>query len=137
MLPLSTYVIAYLAAALTFLIVDFLWLGLAMKRFYRRHLGALMADRINPWVAGLFYLGFVVGLMVFAVAPALAAGDAVRAATDGALFGLFTYGTYNLTNWATLRDWSPVLSIVDLGWGAMLSGLCALVGYAAAHWLTG
>ena len=132
-----TYLVAYLAAALTFLVVDYLWLGVAMKGFYRRSLGPLMADRIKPWVAGVFYLGFILGLVVFAVAPALAAGGTDRALINGALFGLFTYGTYNLTNWATLRDWPPLLSLVDLTWGATLSGVSALVGYVATRWLFG
>ena len=132
-----SYVAAYLATALAFLVLDAVWLGLAMRSFYRRQLGALMADRINLRVACLFYGGFILGVVIFAVAPALKAESWERALVNGALFGLFTYGTYNMTNWATLRDWPVPMSIVDLTWGTALTGASAVAGYAATRWLLG
>ena len=132
-----TYLVSYLATAIAFLVLDAVWLGLAMKSFYRGQLGTLMAGRINPWAAGLFYVGFVLGIVIFAVAPALRAESWETALLFGALFGFFTYGTYNMTNWATLRGWPALMSIVDLTWGTALAGGSALVGYAATRWLLG
>lgn len=132
-----SYVAAYLATAFAFLVLDAVWLGLAMRSFYRRQLGALMADRINLRVAGLFYGGFILGVVIFAVAPALKAESWEWALVHGALFGFFTYGTYNMTNWATLRDWPVPMSIVDLAWGTALTGASAVAGYAATRWLLG
>ncbi len=124
-----TNLIAYGATALVFFGLDFLWLGTVAKSFYRGQLGPLMADQVNIPVAAGFYALYVVGLVIFAVAPALAAGSWKTALMYGALFGFFAYATYDLTNLATLRDWPAALSVVDLIWGTVLSGTAATLGY--------
>jgi uncharacterized membrane protein len=131
------YIVAYIATAVVFFIADFVWLGVVMKAFYRDRLGALMAEQVNIPVAGLFYLAFVLGIVIFAVAPALAAGSWGRALLFGALFGFFAYGTYDMTNWATLRDWPAAVSIVDLAWGTVLTGVSATAGYLITRWIMG
>ena len=132
-----SYLIAYLATAFAFLVLDIVWIGLVMRSFYRRQLGTLMAERVNLRVACLFYVGFVLGIVIFAVAPALRMQSWEWALAHGTLFGFFTYGTYNMTNWATLRDWPALMSIVDLAWGTALTGASAVAGYAMTRWLLG
>jgi len=128
-----TYLVAYVAAAIVFLGFDSLWLGLVARRWYRVWMGGLMLERPNFSAAAVFYLFYLAGLVYFAIAPALSAGDGwIEAAGSGALFGLIAYGTYDMTNLATVRGWSVTMCVVDMTWGAVLSGLSAACGYLAA-----
>jgi uncharacterized membrane protein len=111
----------YLAICVPLLILDGIWLGLIAKDFYRRELGDLMASPIKIIPAAIFYLAYPIGLMMFAVMPALATASIQDAAIKGALFGLFCYGTYDLVNLATLKGWSTKLTLVDMAWGAVIS----------------
>jgi uncharacterized membrane protein len=88
-----------------------------------------MADQIVWPVAILFYLLFIAGLIVFAVAPALESGGWTRALLLGAAFGFFAYATYDLTNLATLRDWPATLTVVDIAWGTVLGGTVATASF--------
>jgi uncharacterized membrane protein len=123
------YLSMYVATLIPFLIADLLWLGVVARNFYRTQLGALMADPIDLKVAMAFYLLFPVGVVIFAVAPALAAGSAGHALLLGALFGFFCYATYDLTNLATLKGWPLKMSLVDMTWGTVLTAGTALAGY--------
>ena len=121
--------VAYLSTLVVFGIVDFIWLGFIAKDLYRNGIGHLMAESPN-WVAAvLFYLLFIVGLVYFAVGPALEAGAWQRAALNGALFGFFCYATYDLTNYATLKGWPVAIVLADLGWGAFVSAVGATAGF--------
>lgn len=128
------YLKLYLAALVAFLAIDFVWLGLVARQFYQKHLGFLLADQPNWWAAIVFYLVFVVGIVLFCIDPALQAGSIWKAVTLGAFFGFVTYGTYDLTNYATLKDWPAVVTIVDLCWGAALSSSVSCLGYLAGRW---
>jgi uncharacterized membrane protein len=110
-----------------FLVIDMIWLMGVAKSFYRSQLGALMADKVHMGAAGAFYLLYAFGLMMFVVLPHLARGDWLNAAVWGGLFGLVSYGTYDLTNLATLRGWPLLLSIVDLVWGGVLTAATAAI----------
>jgi uncharacterized membrane protein len=110
-----------------FLVIDMIWLMGVAKSFYRSQLGALMTDKVNMAAAGAFYLLYTFGLMMFVVLPHLARGDWLNAALWGGLFGLVSYGTYDLTNLATLRGWPWLLSIVDLVWGGVLTAATAAI----------
>lgn len=112
-----------------FFAIDMVWLGLVAKGFYRRQLGALMRTDVNWAAAIVFYLLFILGLVVFVVAPAVDAGSWTEAVWRGALFGLVTYATYDLTNLATLRDWPLPMTLVDLAWGAVLASSVAVATY--------
>ena len=116
-----------------FFAIDLVWLGVVAKAFYRRHLGHLLAAEVNWPAAIVFYLVFIAGIVLFAVRPALEANSAMRAAAYGALFGFFTYATYDLTNHATMRDWPPIVTVVDLAWGTTLSALVAYSSYLVSH----
>src|SRR5262249_23108691 len=88
----------------------------------------------NLTAAAFFYLIYPLGLIAFAVLPAQHEGSALRAVTSGMMFGFFTYATYDLTNQATLRNWSTTLTIADICWGSFLPGLSAWLGYLVAKW---
>lgn len=124
--------VAYVATLVAILIVDLVWLGVVAKDFYRSELGHLMADQIN-WVAGVaFYLLFALGIVVFVIQPALVTGGPIRAFTVGLLFGLVAYATYDLTNLATMKSFPWKLALVDMAWGAVLTGTAAAIGTAVA-----
>jgi len=121
------YLKCYLLTFVVFLIVDGIWLGLAAQRFYQKQIGPLLASKPNLIAAGIFYLIFIAGLVVFVILPGLQDGNLGRAVLRGALFGLVTYATYDLTNLATLKGWPILLTLVDLGWGTLLGALTTLV----------
>jgi uncharacterized membrane protein len=116
--------IAYAVALVTMVVLDGVWLGLIATSLYRDALGPLMADPVNPWAAGAFYLIYPLGLVVFAVRPGDGAGPWTVAAR-GALFGLIAYATYDLTNWATLKGWSASLTFIDMVWGLVVTAAAA------------
>jgi len=125
----------YLITLAVFFVIDMVWLGVVAKGFYRKHLGTMLSPKVNWAAALLFYLVFIVGLVVFVIRPALAQGEPLMALLLGALFGLISYATYDLSNLATLKDWPIVVTIVDLAWGATLGGLVSLVGALLGRWL--
>lgn len=116
----------YAIAAAIFVAVDMVWLTLVAKNFYKDKLGSLLAEKASLLPAVLFYALFIVGLVVFVIRPELDASLA-KVALKGALFGLVTYATYDLTNQATLKNWPSAITVVDLLWGACISALiCTL-----------
>lgn len=125
----------YLISFGVFLAIDAVWLMTMSSRFYQPKLGALMAERPNLAVALVFYLVYVVGVLVLAVMPGLDAGSVGKAALYGALLGLVAYGTYDITNLSTIRDWPVIVTVVDLIWGTTLTAAVATAGYYAARWL--
>ena len=116
------------AAGLILAVLDLLWLGVIAKGLLAQQLGPLIREQIMPIPAILFYLLYAAGLGFFAVQPSLGDGDWLRAAAVGAFFGLVAYGTYDLTNLATIKSWPLPMVIVDLVWGAVLSGVSAAGG---------
>jgi len=91
-----------------------------------------MKPNIN-WIAAIFfYLLFIVGLVIFVISPAIEKSSWVSALFSGALFGLITYATYDLTNLATLKDWPLFVTVVDLAWGAVLASSVSIVTYFIA-----
>ena len=128
------YAVSYLAIFFTMLIIDMIWLGVIAKSTYANAMGPLLSPNPNLWAAAAFYLMFPVGLLIFAVLPQ--AGSAVvKAALMGALFGFFTYATYDLTNLAVIKDWPLGLTFIDLAWGTMVSGVAATVGKVTLDYL--
>jgi uncharacterized membrane protein len=128
-MSLKEMIILYSMTLVVFFVIDMIWLGLVAKDFYRRHLGGLMGQDVN-WIAAiLFYLLFIVGLLVFAIRPALQEGEPLLALFYGALFGLICYATYDLTNLATLKDWPLVVTVIDLIWGTVLGGAVSLISF--------
>ncbi len=128
-------ILTYFLMAVVFLAIDLFWLGLIAKKFYQKHLGRFFSDRVNWTAAVIFYFLFILGVMIFSVYPAVAQDSLMRAIVWGALFGLFTYATYDLTNLATLKDWPVPIVIVDIIWGMVLCGTVSVVGFRVAKWL--
>ncbi len=122
----------YVIALPVFLAIDMVWLGLVAKNFYKSQIGFLMKPNINWMAAIIFYLLFIVGLVLFVIAPAVEKVSWMHALLFGALFGLITYATYDLTNLATLKDWPLLVTIVDLMWGTMLGALVSVITYFIA-----
>lgn len=119
----------YLVLLIAFLIIDSLWLGVVARSFYQQSLGFLLAPNPNWFAAAAFYLLFVAGILFFVVAPGLESGSLKTTLLRAALFGLISYATYDLTNFATIKDWPLLLTVVDLLWGTFLSISVSLVGF--------
>jgi uncharacterized membrane protein len=119
--------VIYLITLAVFFLIDMIWLGVVAKGFYRRHLGPMLSPKVNWAAAILFYVLFIFGLLVFVIKPALVSGEPLKALFLGALFGLISCATYDLSNLATLKDWPLGVTIVDLIWGSVLGGAVSFV----------
>jgi uncharacterized membrane protein len=126
------YLMFYLATAIVLVVLDGVWLGLVARDFFRARLGHVMLPEVNLWVAGLFYLLYPVGVVIFTSTPALTSRSWTTAVLYGALFGFFAYATYDLTNLATLRGWPLSVAILDVSWGTLVSAVSAAAGYLLA-----
>lgn len=120
---------AYLSTIIIFLAIDFVWLKYVALGFYRDQIGHLMLDKPNLGIAAGFYLMYAVAVVVLAVMPALREDSWSTALIYGALLGMAAYGTYDITNLATLKDWPTLVSIVDWIWGTVLTGTVALLAF--------
>lgn len=120
-----SYVLAYAIAVVVFLAVDLAWLGLIAKGFYADRMVALLREKPRWGVAIAFYALYVTGLVYFAIAPAMASGNWQAATLNGALFGFFTYLTYDFTNLAVLKGYDPLVAVVDTLWGTVLGATVA------------
>ena len=119
----------FFIALTVFFAIDMIWLVVVAKNFYQKHIGFLMRPDIK-WIAAIiFYLLFILGLVTFVISPAVEKHSWSHALIYGALFGLITYATYDLTNLATLKDWPLLVTIVDLVWGMVLSASVSIVTY--------
>ena len=130
---IAKYIVAYLATGLSFLLIDSIWLRNAYKKLYQPEIGDILyagGFRLGPAIA--FYLLYILGIMIFAVGPALLDGKWQTALIWGALFGFFCYMTYDLTSFAVLKQWTLKVTIADIIWGTFLTGGSALGGY----WIT-
>lgn len=127
-----TFFKIYLIAVPIFFLIDLLWLGVIAKGVYQKYIGHLMRPSPNWPVAIVFYLLFIVGLVIFAIYPALKDSSWTHALYFGALFGFFTYMTFDLTNWAVLKDWPWQVVVFDIIWGIVLSSSVSVVTYFVA-----
>ncbi|MDM0011288.1 DUF2177 family protein [Variovorax sp. J22P168] len=134
-MTLKQFAIAYGATAVFFLALDAVWLSVMAERLYRPALGGLMADEV-AWVpAAAFYLIYVAGVVLFAVAPALPRASWASALGWGALLGFVAYATYDLTNQATLKAWPWQVTLADLCWGTFATGVSAAAACRVTAWL--
>jgi uncharacterized membrane protein len=130
---LIKYIIGYIATGIAFAVIDSIWLRSMYTRLYVPAIGPLLMGGVRMGPAVAFYLLYILGMMVFAVGPGLASGSWKTALINGALFGFFTYMTYDLTNFATLKIWSLKVTILDIIWGTVLTGLAAAAGTAVTN----
>lgn len=122
----------YAIALPIFFAIDMIWLGLIARSFYKDQIGFLMKPDVNWTAAIIFYLLFLIGLVVFVIEPAFTKKEFTRVLWTGALFGLITYATYDLTNLATLKDWPMKVVIVDMIWGTVLAAIVSALTYWVA-----
>ena len=128
MIIFNQFFIVYAISIPVFIIIDLLWLGVIAKPFYQTRLSHLLGD-VN-WVATIiFYLVFLLGLTFFAIYPTVARGTMMTGLILGGLFGFFTYATYDLTNWATLRGWPVSVVVFDMLWGTLLGAAVTAITY--------
>ncbi|MCO6384115.1 MAG: DUF2177 family protein [Vannielia sp.] len=120
----------YAITATVFLAGDALGLKFLIKPVFDRHVGHLLASPLRLGPAAAFYLAYVAGVLWFVSLPAMRTGDPMAALINGALIGLLAYGTYEFTNYATLRDWSVQQVVADTLWGGFLTGVSAWAGVA-------
>ena len=118
-------VLAILLGTITFISLDLLWLGVIAKDFYQSHLGDLLA-RPNWIAAGFFYVLYIAGIVFFVISPQLTASK-LRVFLTGGLLGLLCYGTYDLTNLATLKGFPLQVAVVDMIWGFVITSIVSLV----------
>lgn len=128
------FIYIYLLSVPVFMGLDFLWLGFIAKGWYQSSLGYLLGP-VNWGAAVAFYLVFLLGLTFFATFPAFNGGSIWYALILGALFGFFTYATYDLTNYATIRDWPLFITLIDMAWGTFLGGAVAGLTFEIARYL--
>ena len=134
-MPIGKLIIWYLITTVAFFIIDFVWLSTATSRIYKPYLGDLLVEKPNLPVAALFYLFYVVGVLVLASYPALQQGDVWGAVWRAAIFGALAYGTYDLTNLATIRGWAWQVSVIDIIWGTTITSVTAVIGFYVGRWL--
>lgn len=129
-------IVLWIAAAVILLVIDMIWLTWLGRGFYVSEIGGLLREKPDLDAAGAFYALYVTGLLVFVLRPAWLAGSVSQALIYGALFGLVAYGTYDLTNLAVLKGFTTRIAIIDMVWGAVLSGVSsALAVWIASHLL--
>jgi uncharacterized membrane protein len=130
---MKPFLISVAATIVSMLAIDSVWLRTMYSRFYQPKIGHLLGDTVNYGPAAVFYLIYGVGLTLLVIQPALASASGFgRIFLMGAVYGIVAYGTYDLTNQATLRDWPVMVTIIDIIWGALLTGTVAVI----ASWVT-
>lgn len=130
---MTLYALAYVIVSIAFGVLDGAWLSIMGPALYKPAFGDLLADKVRIAPAIIFYLLYPIGIAIFAVVPSLRASSVGHAAVYGALFGLFAYATYDLTNAATLRQWTTQITLADMAWGAIATGLSATIAVIACR----
>jgi uncharacterized membrane protein len=119
----------YLTILIPLLCIDVLWIGFIARKFYQKHLGYIMAKKFLFTPAVFFYLLYAFGILHFVVSPGLETNSPWSVGLRGVLFGLIAYSAYDLTNHATLSKWPRIVTIVDMVWGACVTGLVSTIAY--------
>jgi uncharacterized membrane protein len=127
------YLKAAAAIAVAFLLIDLAWIGLFLGDVYDAQLGDMMRATPDGLAAGVFYVGYIAGILYFAVRPAFDEARLGPAILNGALLGALAYGTFTLTNYAIFTNWSLVLVLSDIAWGTFLTAISAAIGYLVAR----
>ena len=122
------YISLYLITAIVFLMLDVVMLKKVLYPLFSSNIGSIMHEDPKMGAAAVFYLFHAGGIIWFASLPALATGQPRQAFLTGCVLGLLAFGTYEFTNFATLRGWSLQMVAVDVTWGAILTGTSAWAG---------
>jgi uncharacterized membrane protein len=122
-------ILCYLLTTVAFFAVDMTWLGLIAKDLYQKYLGGLLSDHVHWGAAIIFYLLFIAGIFIFVIFPSIEKNSFLNAVLYGAIFGFIAYSTYDLTNYATMKEWPLTIVFIDLAWGSFLTSTVSAVGY--------
>jgi uncharacterized membrane protein len=126
----------FIAMAVFFLLIEYLWVGVLARSFYYKALATLSARKVY-WLAAVpLYSIYITGILIFAVLPSQKANSLTKALSLGAFLGLFAYGTYNFTNLMILKKWPMSIILVDLTWGILLTCITSAVGFIVAQKLS-
>ncbi|MGB7034273.1 MAG: DUF2177 family protein [Xanthobacteraceae bacterium] len=131
-----SYLKAYIGALIVFGAIDATWLSTMGPIVYRPALAEILAPNLRVAPAIAFYLMYPVGIVVFAITPALRSESTASAFMLALLFGAIAYATYDLTNYAILRAWTLQITILDIGYGALTSGVAAIAGLLLVRFTT-
>jgi uncharacterized membrane protein len=123
------YLKTYFISLLVFLGIDSIWLTQISPSIYKHYIGYLLSSNPNLIAALAFYLLYIAGLVYLVVLPALKNKSAKQALIGGAVLGLISYATYDLTNLAVVDKWPLAISIIDMAWGTALTGISAFLTY--------
>jgi len=130
------HILLYISTAIVFLALDVVMLKKVMYPLFSANIGPMMLEDLRMGPAAVFYLFYVVGVVWFVSIPALNVGSIAQAFFAGAVLGALAYGTYEFTNFATLKGWTAQMVTVDVIWGAVLTGTSAAVGMAVTKYFT-
>jgi uncharacterized membrane protein len=129
---MTHWIILWIAAAVLFLAIDMVWLLWLGRSLYVTEIGEILRQPPNMAAAAAFYILYITGLMIMVIWPAVQAQSVVQGMLYGALLGLIAYGTYDLTNLAVMKGFTTKIAIIDMVWGAFLTGavstLTVLIG---------
>lgn len=128
---MKKYAIRYLIALGTFLVVDAIWLGAIAKDFFLENLGPVVPLGLSIVPALIFYLIYGAAIVYFCVNPAIEKASFKTALLRGAFFGLMSYGAYDLTNQATIKNWPLIVVVVDMAWGTFLTAVVSAMTFTA------
>ena len=129
------YAVSYIASLVLFLLIDLIWIKSVMRPIFERHVGTIMLEQPRMGAALAFFVLYLAGLTIFAVVPAVDDGTWQTAALYGGLLGVIAYGTYETTNFSTLKGWTMQMLVIDIVWGAFLSSCVAVVGFFVFGWV--
>ena len=124
----KSLIISFFFVSTIFLVIDVVWLSITVKSLYKPALGNLLKDKPVMWAAVLFYIIYMIGVALIILKPALANDSISQALWTGVVFGVVAYGTYNLTNMATVKNWSASIVWIDMIWGGLLTGFSSAIG---------
>ena len=125
---MKQFISLWILSLVSMLTLDGIWLSIMIKRFYAPLFGNFMLSSPHVIPIALFYVLYTFGLTYLVIMPAVAQQSSlVVLFFNAALFGLVTYGTYDLTNQATIKDWSVLITLVDMAWGSLINGLVVLI----------
>ena len=137
MTSFASLAVSYLASLAVFLMIDVIWIKRVMGPLFRRHIGDMMLDDPRVGAAAAFYVLYVAGIVYLAVLPGVQGGGLGTTALNGAVLGGLAYGTYEVTNYATLRNWTTRMLWIDVTWGVLLTMLTAIAGFLAHQAVAG
>ena len=120
------YIFTFLGSALTFLGLDVIWIKFVAKPELEKIASGYLKTQPNTVAATLFYIIYLVGVLTFIIKLS---NSPKQAAFIGFGIGLLAYVTYELTNMATLANWSWKMVILDTAWGGILTAVTSVVGY--------